>query len=142
MGTGIFNSTTGFSEEDIREVWGVAKSNYFWLKLTARESGYCEFDAGGTCTEDSMIQAIVNISYSSIAYSWTVTGASMENANGQDYCVISTPQGDSDVEYTVRLDIEVDGVSAYTEGIFTHEKVLAPIRILGIDESISGSCEL
>jgi len=143
MGTGVFSSEAGFSEDNIHAIYSAARNSYYeWLTLIEQKSGYCEFDVGNTCTENSLLIADIALEYMSVTYIWTVTGATMITPQGENYVEISTPTGNENINYTVRLDVVVDGNSKYIEQAFTHEKILAPIRILDIEETSAGSCEL
>lgn len=133
----VFNAQT---PEDMRQ-WAINNLKG-WLTLLEESTGYCEFTSGGTCTSPSVISAHINKSYTTATYSWVVIGADIDGSSTEDFITVTTPQGDTDVPYTVQLTTIIDGIEYYIEQQYTQVKTLEPIRITDIIETVPGSCEL
>ncbi len=112
------------------------------IKFIEQENGYCSYSPGGSCTEPILIVSNIYTAYVPSSYLWTVDGATLEGSNTEDYISISTPVGSANVNYTVTLDVVINGVPLQHIEDFTQVKETTPIEITDIDCSIEGSCNI
>ena len=70
--------------------------------ITETVSGYCEYNHGSTCEASSTY--VASVSGSTIIYTWTVTGATLDSGQGTDTIVVSS-DSDSNTVFTVSLNV-------------------------------------